>query len=302
MPRQESNLQLRRSERRLRTGTECSAVPEEIEDSLLRYRPGPSSLLLVCRLPCAVCSRLAVPTGVAPVTSALTRRRLHDFGLETLWQAASNKQRDPLLCCCLPDALCCLLFVGAPCGNRTRITGLEDRGSALELRTPVFGFTLAPAGRGQSNAVRAPSAHGVSGLIVKNAPRRAPGRTRWRRAEPTKKNPRPFERGVWWFRLQVCLGRTPALVLLIRAGQANRHRSLIWGGWQAAHIGGHHTHHAPLNRGGGERFAGIACGNQFPAGAGGRARKPTTKTANTAARPRQGTSQIERHSGTPPTV
>src|SRR5436190_7071131 len=51
MPRQESNLQRRRSERRLRTGTECSAM--------------------------------AVSTGVAPATSALTRRRLHGFGLET---------------------------------------------------------------------------------------------------------------------------------------------------------------------------------------------------------------------------
>ena len=132
MPRQESNLQLRRSERRLRTGTECSAM--------------------------------AVSTGVAPATSALTRRRLHGFGLETRCRSGRESERSitilpPLLSCWFsgwraaeeshpagwfwkppwPSAAARIglltAFFGAPCGSRTRVTGLEDRRSAVELRT-----------------------------------------------------------------------------------------------------------------------------------------------------------------------
>ena len=92
---------------------------------------------------------------------------------------------------------------GAPCGNRTRIAGLEDRHSAVELKAPE---NVHPRRGRDGRSPPRPSAPRFRPDCHK-APRSAPGRTRWRRIETNKKTPmvrdrankktpRPFERGV----------------------------------------------------------------------------------------------------------
>ena len=85
---------------------------------LLNYGPGVSGV--------------AVSTGVAPAFSALTGQRLHGFGFETL-------------------------SFGAPCGNRTRIAGVEGRHSAVELKAPISPRTRRGAD-GSSPPARPPRA------------------------------------------------------------------------------------------------------------------------------------------------
>ena len=75
--------------------------------------------------------------------------------------------------------------LGAPCGNRTRIAGLEDRHSAVELKA----HERYPQAR---KDILRPSAPRFRPDCHK-APRSVPGRTRWRRTEPTaqkQKKPR----------------------------------------------------------------------------------------------------------------
>jgi hypothetical protein len=147
---------------------------------------------------------MAVPTGVAPATSAVTRRRLHGFGLGTTihrirgWRAAEESHpaariwKPPWSLDRGPDTSG---FPGAPCGSRTRITGLEDRRSALELRTREL-IARERGGRRDGFPPSAlPPRASFPARLSENCSTR-PRANPMAACRDNKKTPRLFERGV----------------------------------------------------------------------------------------------------------
>jgi hypothetical protein len=189
-------------------------------------------------------------------------------------------------------------FNGASCGSRTRVPGLEDRCSSVELRTPVD--------RGGARDGVPPPAHPPRVMFPARLSKRLLG------ARPggpdgddprQQKNPAPLRaRGSGRSFFDLVYGAPPRPVRFIRIGQAIRHRPLRKAGRRRFGIRDHQPLHARFNRAGGRRFAGFGRDDHFSEGTGTRARKPTRKMTNTVARPREGTSQMDRHWGTPPTV
>jgi hypothetical protein len=147
---------------------------------------------------------MAVPTGVAPAISAVTRRRLHGFGLGTTihrirgWRAAEESHpaariwKPPWSLDRGPDTSG---FPGAPCGSRTRITGLEDRRSALELRTRELIARERGGRRDGFPPPALPPRASFPARLSENCSTR-PRANPMAACRDNKKTPRLFERGV----------------------------------------------------------------------------------------------------------
>src|SRR5579883_653098 len=223
-------------------------------------------------------------------------------------------------------------FFGAPCGNRTRITGLEDRRSAVELRTPGNDRPRARREAGRIPSAHAPSARFYSGPIVRTLFDAPPGEPDG--GVPKKqKTPHPFGRGVVDEKLFRSAHRDSPRP--VRPSAARKSRNPLFrpglpaatgGPYDAASRADPETSRlesfrrpaanrigvisiARLNRASGRRFAEFRRGNEFQDRTGSaastgdrRGRKAATKTIRTAAMPRAGTLQTERQSIMPPAV